>query len=1682
MADKHTQTTIALNKSKHNYTLYVLAFIIPIIASLIGLYYGGFAPFGSNDVITSSGNASTINYIFELWHKYHNGTTFSYSLKSGLGYDFSSVIAYYLSDPLDLLVLLFPETNVLNVLDILYVLKLGFAGLFFAIFLNYHDTKISYIKNISDNKSSKRSNLNFKIGKSDAATSSIGLFLEGISPAKLGFSLAYALSGYMLSYGLNVTFLSAVALLPLIILGFEKMVYEKKPLIYILSLTVSFYCNFQLSLITFVFCILYCILYNYSNAENRLHSFILKFISDIIVTGLSFPILYTCFSSTFFRKEHSLHFPNLIRLTSFFDVIKMMLTSSNSSILQRFGSGIDIYCGIFVLSLVLCFFFNGRISYWEKIRKGIILLVLISSTFISTPNYIMNIFTESDKKVSLFGYAVVFYLLVISFESFKALGGTKTITVIISGALSLTLIVLSLLFCVGYDSVNSFVTSLEFTILYMIVLLLWKENSLVDYLKQISFGCIIIFEIIFSFMHGLSSFSEYNGQYYSSESYFYSAVEDYIHAKDPNARILVYTFNKNDSTPLSNAILGYTYVITASGTTPMDSNLEFVSTVYDIDIYKNNDAVNNGVFIDSSITDNKFNYSYPLSTTNIIAKSIALSDINIFRPVAGTFNVEEVSQLIDSNIDYKNYLRNTMNHFSYTIEESGDLYSNLSHIIHVGNVEKNAPYTINYVTTYSDAKREVLGCELALYDSSAYKEFLNKLTKNNASMNIGNTTEINIEIDAPDDGYILLPVENYKKWNISSSNIKTTSFDFFTEQLTLVPVSKGNNNITLTYDNNSLYICIPIMILSLLIMLILLYRINKLYETGSKKSIKIFDGILSFTHNNRVYLYTIILATIAFITLLIINKCIPFGSNSFILSDGFYQNYPEWTKLVNDLKTGNYSTLDYSLGFISGGRSALSWMFFLYPVRLVLLLFPEKYSLFGFTFMYYISFILSGISIIFYLTNRPNGTKLEKKDLKLIPIALAYNLSAYIACYISFSGFIDLCVLVPLMILTMENLIYKKKCTGYILLLSYFMIISYYMAFLLCEFLFLYFFVSHFDNFKDFIYKGIRFGLSSICAAGLAAFTLLPSFTSVQTLNYSTNDVEVKPAFSLTNTLITSFEDLQFLPRVHTVTRDDSQANTYCGLLVLLFLAIYITNSKVKLSIRIRKCLLIFFLFFAYGNPLLNYILHGFHKQTMVPNRFSIFVIFLMITIFYDCIIHYREIYKKSSIVSLFAFTGMVITAFIINNHNEILTLSYILSIIFCSVYAIYYIAQFLSKRKNETKKFILTLFTIELLFSYLYMGHTIGSLHVDFMLDNIENIKALSATHQLKEEALLRTEVSGSEMYNNTLLSDINSISIFTSTLSSNTTAMLKQWNLRDGINTIHYDTGNPLGNIMLNVRYFIKDIYRQDSYIPSYMDKIDSKANISLYNDWSTVGSGIFIPDTQDINLFDPSKYDNCFDYQNAITQKLINQDLYDKITLTTDINKITDQSSYVMMKDDENGYESETRIYTGTDISGEIYLSFNGIIYSLGTAVEGDVDLFEMDLFMDLKGNFDNTVYIAKLNLETLKELSNYLTSLKSQDLIVNDNNITGTINTISSGTVYIPLPYDSTWNAYVDDHEVSLKPYLSGLGIHVDAGNHSIKLSYEPSHNYTGYLISLVFVIILIITYIFKIKVEKQKTIV
>ena len=89
----------------------------------------------------------------------------------------------------------------------------------------------------------------------------------------LVFSTAYALSGFVAAYSWDIMWMDCILLFPLIMVGLEKLVREQKPGLYFVTLALSVFANYYISIMICIFLVFYFILLFFTQKGGKLKAF-----------------------------------------------------------------------------------------------------------------------------------------------------------------------------------------------------------------------------------------------------------------------------------------------------------------------------------------------------------------------------------------------------------------------------------------------------------------------------------------------------------------------------------------------------------------------------------------------------------------------------------------------------------------------------------------------------------------------------------------------------------------------------------------------------------------------------------------------------------------------------------------------------------------------------------------------------------------------------------------------------------------------------------------------------------------------------------------------------------------------------------------------------------------------------------------------------------------------------------------------------------------------------------------------------------------------------------------------------------------------------------------------------------------------------------------------------------------
>ncbi|MBO4864477.1 MAG: YfhO family protein [Eubacterium sp.] len=1611
-----SNTNKSYKKILIRYSAYILSFMIPAIVIALGFIRGGFAPFGDKDILNIGRSPEMLYKYYEMYDHFKASGLTTYSSTIGITHDYISDYFFNLSDPTNLIILLFSKESIPAVIDILYLIKVSLCSLSFFIFLN-NKRRIIKEKNkdadnpvVPDDSPAKGTKKQIIIGGSDFHKTRFGRFVNHLHAPELAFSIAFSLSQYFISEGTNTSHLLAIALVPIICMGIDNIIYNKSSKLYLISLTVSIYFSFYISMITLLLSSLYYVVNISIIKSGFVKKTICFFVSTVCSVLFSLPVILSIVTGNEFHEKISLNFVPFESMISPWEIIRRLAFNPGPSVLSPFDNGINIYFGLIGLLLFISFFINPRFSIKKRLIYLVFVLFILSASFISTTNYLFNGFHSYSSIMYVFGFFSVFIILSLAYESFLCFSHVSKIpftavTILLSVAFMLTI-----WFSNNLYSSKTILYSLEILLLYYIISLVYIDKSINRSLFYFILSVCCMGEIIFSYssdLYQLGNSSDINATHESRPYKLYKTVS-VIHDNDKGATIYDMDTDSYDTNPMITSIMGFDYLITDD----TGDNIEnFYTYKNDINAYENVYKIKSIIF-DSKILSYKYNTDLPFDSANILAEQY-LNAENIF--------ISEDSETASLNVES---------------------YINLIDSI------KQSPISAETLMTHSD--------------NTIYQDY--------------------------DNGYIYLPVVLSKNLSVSINGKKADTYSFI-NNTALIALEKGDNTIALHYTLDFFFIGIILSVISL-ITYICIIRYTKRHTTKSYS----YKSISTFIKDNIVYVYTILIFTLIFILCQMISCSYPFGKKSTIIDDGILQIYTDVIQNINLIKNGKaFTWINQDIGinrdmyYATFTRNVMHfWDLIL--VRLI----PEKIYMMYFTFVHYVAYLLNPLSIIYYLTHK-HYNSYKKSDLRLVLIGCLYGLSSYAIFMYIYEGF-RLLLYTPLIILGMERIIYEKKPITYIVFLSFMMMYEPYYAFQLCELLVLYFITYKFDNFSHFVKSGAQFALSSVISAGIAAFRLFAYYSFATKTGYSSTDTAVPSIFSFFSKYIYIFNRYLPLRWGKATNPDNSRAAIYIGILALIFIPLYILNDHVHMTIRIKRFILLALLFFAFNNSLLNFILHGFHHQTLVPNRFAYFFIFILIVMISDTLLVLKEYDKKSVtlVISLVvAFYTIIHIAYKdINYISTYLGLVYIVISLLACIVSI--VSSRITKKQNHyIYKIIISIMFIDILSNSVYLLTCNMGYEAD-VIDDAKNVDQLALyypeiTGSFTGTAYLDNQIND---FNISCLSEIESPSFFYSGSDINALYMYERYNLLHDTNSCVYGAGNPLADMMMHTKYQITDKYINAS--TNWYPKVGSINNLELLENPYSLPLGFVIDETNisKLNSWDrmDKTYNNLFEYQNDFTDSFDIGPLYDIVELedVTYKDEIEDDKSFYKIneiieneakQDPDYTIQIITHLDTADMKPGYYYASlcgkYNYIMYLQEFKEDATLTIsLDVNEIPELNKLSESSFKIARLNIDNLKALHNVLSQYTLENADSDGRSVTASINSKTNGILYVSLPYSDSWEITVDDKKTEATPYLGGIGINIREGNHQIKLKFKPDGMYEGITISISTIMILVLLFIFQ----------
>lgn len=393
---------------------YIVAFGLPFLICVIICIGNGVYPFGDNCILHIDMYHQYCPFFTEFLNKLQTGGSLQYSWNLGLGSDFVSLYAYYLASPLNFLILLCPKSHVIEFMTLLIILKISASGLTFFLYIRHHYKLIGKDGRMHKNQ---------------------------MIPA-LVFSTAYALSGFVAAYSWDIMWMDCIALFPLIMIGLERLVQEKKAGLYYITLALCIFCNYYISIMICIFLVFAFALLFFSQKKGK-GGAILRFGWYSLLAGASSAILLLpeiAVLSVSGSAEGG--FPKTAEF--YFNILaELGRGAAVTSVYTGNDHWPNLYAGAFSLFLVWIYVLNRRISWKEKVPRIAMLVFFLVSFAENQLDYIWHGMHFPQALPGRQSFLYSFVLLSMGFAAVRKRKGTRIWHIAVAAIVSMALLLVA---------------------------------------------------------------------------------------------------------------------------------------------------------------------------------------------------------------------------------------------------------------------------------------------------------------------------------------------------------------------------------------------------------------------------------------------------------------------------------------------------------------------------------------------------------------------------------------------------------------------------------------------------------------------------------------------------------------------------------------------------------------------------------------------------------------------------------------------------------------------------------------------------------------------------------------------------------------------------------------------------------------------------------------------------------------------------------------------------------------------------------------------------------------------------------------------------------------------------------------------------------------------------------------
>lgn len=496
--------------ARNNYIF--IAFMLPVLIMVLAFAVAEIYPFGKEQIAVIDMYHQYVPFLSELQYKLQEGGNLFYTWNGAGGSNFWNLMSYYGASPLNLLLVLFPKKLIMEGITVVLLVKIGLAGSFMTIYLRY-------------------------LGK-------------GCNMVTVAFATLYALSSYVLAYYWCIMWMDAVMLLPLCILGLNKLIDEGKAVMYVVTLALIVFSNYYTAIMVCIFIMFYYpVLYFIKVRDGGIKKCAVttgkavgySFLGVAMAAVMLLPTYISMQSTYYIAADRP---DEWILYSDALDVINQVLPYTELT----FREGLpNLYCGMIVVIMLVLYVVSDKISLREKALTGIFLLFMFFSLNTNKLDFLWHGLHFPNQLPFRYTFVICFILIGMAYRMLQKKDNftTKHMWTILAAGTGYYLIAQKLMEKQEFSTDLFFYGGMAWLILYCAAVILYKKG----YLYETSFSLVIVILIVAEMTASACTSVDKVGSSYR-EGYFENSEDIYKLAEITNEEFarteMDYIYTMND--------------------------------------------------------------------------------------------------------------------------------------------------------------------------------------------------------------------------------------------------------------------------------------------------------------------------------------------------------------------------------------------------------------------------------------------------------------------------------------------------------------------------------------------------------------------------------------------------------------------------------------------------------------------------------------------------------------------------------------------------------------------------------------------------------------------------------------------------------------------------------------------------------------------------------------------------------------------------------------------------------------------------------------------------------------------------------------------------------------------------------------------------------------------------------